>query len=120
MGQKILNSSRGQLPAFLRCLQTYLMGCSSCHHQLHLVCMAIISEAHAEVGYICLVDVIAIRPRLPVVLVHPVHLDLQHVCHAVRLLLAALGSEHEHCASSNGDPEHESTPGSCLKLQMHF
>lgn len=38
--------------------------------------MAVISEPHPQVGHIRLVNIISIRPRLPVVLANPMHLYL--------------------------------------------
>ena len=37
----------------------------------------IVAESHPQVRHVCLVDVVPVRPALPVCLVHPVHLDLQ-------------------------------------------
>jgi len=42
----------------------------------YLLLVIVISEAHAQVGHIGLLDVVALGPRLPVVLMHPVHLHL--------------------------------------------
>ncbi len=42
----------------------------------HLFLVVVIAESHAQIGYIGLVDVIALGTPQPVVLVHPVHLHL--------------------------------------------
>lgn len=42
---------------------------------------SVVAETHTEVGDVCLVDVVAIWPRFPVGLVHPMHLDLQLPIH---------------------------------------
>ena len=46
-------------------------------HQGALRLQGVHPEAHAQVGHIGLVDVIAVGAQLPVVLVHPVHLHLR-------------------------------------------
>ena len=51
----------------------------------YLLLVVVKPEAHAEVGNICLLDVIALRPWLPVVLMYPVHLDLRSRAQGIRL-----------------------------------
>ena len=41
-----------------------------------LLLVVVVAEAHAQVGHVGLVDVVALRARRPVPLVHPVHLHL--------------------------------------------
>ena len=43
----------------------------------YLLLVVVVSKAHAQVGHICLLDVVPLRPGLPVVLMNPVHLDLR-------------------------------------------
>lgn len=45
--------------------------------QAYLLLVVVIAEAHTQVWHIRLVDVIALGPRQPVVLVHPMHLHLR-------------------------------------------
>lgn len=46
----------------------------------YLLLVVVKPEAHTEIGDICLLNVIALWPWLPVVLVDPVHLDLHTSC----------------------------------------
>ncbi len=74
------------------------MRCSTRHHQVELLAVAIISESHPQVGHVCLVNIISIRPRLPVVLAYPMHLYL-HIRKASHKASSpmALRSWHCHC-----------------------
>jgi hypothetical protein len=54
-----------------------IVGGSARQHESHLLCMCVVSEAHPKVWDVGLVDVVAFRAGLPVVLVHPVHLHLK-------------------------------------------
>lgn len=53
-----------------------LMGLGALQHHVQLLVQRVIAEAHAQVGDIGLVDVIALRPRPPVMRAHPVLLYL--------------------------------------------
>ena len=72
------------------------MSISTRHDQVELISVTIVSEAHAQVGYICLVNVIAIRSRFPVVCTNPVHLDLQQASKGSTSKLNMPSTENAH------------------------